>query len=344
MTTAHFTTDSLELLPRFTSTAALRRQFVIFASIALLLVGLCACAPKSQRRFTISVQGGNIEQDAGKAASGQLIYHTFTIRNEDLARTVVITNIGDACECTTHKINSMMIGPLQETKYEMMVDTAGRQEDLRALTVISWKYEGEENLHAWNVALKIHFVKHFIVHPASIDFGIVRNGDPPKTSYISLTRADSEESWNDISINRLGNGIQVGYVQKDSDHYDIKVTINSSSMPTGSFGGGLTIRAFVGAKPVSNSLFIPISASIESDLKSAPKAIYFGVVPVGQSLEKTFTITSSHPIHFVSVESSNSACACAAPLPLNGSTLSFRCVFDSRGLHANRKRPTRHLL
>jgi len=302
-------------------------------SLAYFLTSCGQTIPASKDSASL-IQGNDLKFSVNDIPNGQKVGFALKLKNGDLTKSIVIAEIDKNCSCTSTELSQKEIKPGAIAELRFLINTYGSRSYIDAVATLLWRYKDETILRPLKVELDIDVVDFLVIDHPSIDFGELKENDPPQIASIIVKRGMLNRPWDSLSLEYEGADLQTALLRRDSNTYELKVTADPTRIPIGSFGGDVRLTCKLGAAPVSSVFTIPVSGNLISDLKSSPGTVYFGITPSGLILKKAFVISSSGELSVVSVKSTNSACI-ATPLADKGNSLIFNCLFNSTGLHEN---------
>lgn len=242
--------------------------------------------------------------DFGTVARGSQLRHAFPVVNRS-DRTIQIREWRTKCGCTGVKVGARVIPPGTRTTVEVTVDTTqflGHKPS--GITLV---FDQPELVEA-DLNTTCFIRGDIVMNPGQLDFGIVRRGETPPKTELTLTYAGGRSDWEISKMKTRTDKVkaELRELNRTADgqiQFSLSATLQPNA-PNGYFKDEITLLTNDDSSP---SIPVSVVATVQSAVALTPSIINFGRVAPGQSVSKTVLVRSSKAFAITELSASESA-------------------------------------
>lgn len=240
--------------------------------------------------------------DFGSVAQGVKVVREIEVKNTGSAD-LVIQRVSPSCGCTTTALSSPTVPPGKSEKIRISFDTSGFfGPKKKTVTVATNDPDNSELVFT----LTGHVATGLTASPTRLEFGEVSPASSKSVRVREVSIEIAEGSDLEVSkIASLSKFLSVGPIVKQGRRYSAQVELLASA-PKGDFRDRV-IFEFAGDRraPVN----VPVTATVQGDIRVSPATVSFGIVEGGQVLERRvrFENKSTSPVAVRWIRSSDPA-------------------------------------
>lgn len=240
--------------------------------------------------------------DFGSVPQGQRVIHEFLIRNDGDAD-LNIQRITPSCGCTASTVSSAVVKPGSSEKIKVEFDTTGFSgSKTKSVSIMTNSRERPEAV----VRLTGAIVRDVHVSPERLDFGDIT----PASSLASRTKEFTVERSSDsisgeVSARSFSKFLDIKRIRGEGNQTAFSVVL-AEGAPKGEIRDRVIVELAAGGERVVN---VPVTASIQGDLRLIPAIVSFGIVSGEAPLERRvrFENNSQSKVSIRGVSSSDPA-------------------------------------
>jgi len=217
------------------------------------------------------VQVENPLFDFGSAFQGQMVLHTFKIRNLGKGR-LLISGVKTSCGCTAAQPTKTTLAPGEEAEITASFDTRFRTGHQLRTIMVSTNDPGNPS-----ALMTIHGVvrQRVAATPAQVAFGSVRQGTEV-TKEVTISDLAEQKRFKITSMTNSNVAIKVTQENRlDGKSGAVLKASLLKNMPVGAFNDTINVMAM--GVPVTINVF----GTVTGDLNVDPPQVSFGIVPQG---------------------------------------------------------------
>jgi hypothetical protein len=232
--------------------------------------------------------------------------HTFVLKNSSWTTPIVITKIEKSCSCASFEIESMTVAPRKSVKLLAILAAEKMPGLTEGKLMIKWQVKDYKKVYETELKLSANTVALINPDPASATFNAVSVDAKPVSFSIALKRGKLKDAWDDLVATSSNSAITATVEKLNANAYNLKVTLDPSSIPVGLFKDAILIKGVSAGKELEHSLEIPVFALITSEVSPDPRKLNIGNVTQGKEATVRYKIVSAKvpDLKFVSASSS----------------------------------------
>jgi hypothetical protein len=238
----------------------------------------------------------NLSKDFGSVPHGQVMTHTFHIKNTTKSP-VTITSIRVSCGCVTATANNGSLAPGEETTLVARMDTS-RFFSVRTVTIfVTFGQPSFDEVRLW---VQANSRSDFAVVPDQLTFGSVKRGIGSSANVTitfygnpgaKVTEVKSESSYIQPTITPVTS--QDGVVS-----YQLSAKARDDT-PVGKWYSDVWLTTNV---PSMSQVRVPLTIEVESALSVSPEAVNLGSIKAGGEIEKRIIVRAAKPFKVTAIE------------------------------------------
>ncbi|HIJ65404.1 MAG TPA: DUF1573 domain-containing protein [Candidatus Hydrogenedentes bacterium] len=230
--------------------------------------------------------------DAGRVRPGELIAHTFTLRNSTRS-TLKLAPPTKSCGCLDATLSTMTVSPRATTELSVSLvpdeDIVGNRTEEVALR------DSSGHLLAC-VSLRAFVMKNIVVRPSILNFGEVRFGEEKSLDCTVIDLAEGDTKLVDEHHSSDFLEVQImNLSQFPSPAYSIKAML-SSDAPQGAFADKIIVDT---ANSSQVPVVIPVRGEILPPVRAVPRRLFFGRSEHEDSALQSLQLTGDGPFEIV---------------------------------------------
>lgn len=238
----------------------------------------------------------HLEHDFGAVQRGGKVSHDFILTN-NADRDVHIKSLLVSCGCTqaVAAIETIPVG--SSTTIHAVMDTTGFEGPKSVtITVVLNKP------HKADVQLRLACISQitFLNLPPELDLGVTPKGTPIEKSF--PIESNSNGDLKVMSVEFDNPHLKVVVDEKERSianvRYELKATL-SESAPAGILQDRIRLKT---NDPISPTLYIPVRATVRSQVAITPDVLRLGTLVTGQKVTKNIIIKASEPFSLKRVD------------------------------------------
>ncbi len=243
-----------------------------------------------------------VSYDFGSVPEGQKVIHEFSIRNDGDAD-LTIHRIAPACGCTASTVSSTVVKPGSAEKIKVEFDTTGFSGSKnKSVSIITNSRERPES----TVRLTGTVVRDVRVTPERLEFGDITPasslGTRTKEFMVELS---SDSSSREVKARSFSKFLEVQRVRAEGQKIYFSVILKEGA-PKGEVRDRVIVELTADGEKIVN---VPVTASMQGDLRLIPAIVSFGIVSGDAPLERRvrFENNSRSKVSIRGISSSESA-------------------------------------
>ncbi|HEY6417437.1 MAG TPA: DUF1573 domain-containing protein [Candidatus Binataceae bacterium] len=263
--------------------------------------GINSAPPGSpQPKFIIE----NPLYDFGSTLEGQLVSHTFKIKNTG-SGSLEIRGVKTSCGCTAASPTKNRLGPGEESEITVDFDTHFQKgHQVRTITAMTNDPDNPQAVMTMQGVVK----QQVSATPDQLAFGDVRKGSEV-TKQVVISDLVGTGNFSSGAITNSNSAIKVEQAKRTDGKPGLvlKVTV-LKTMPVGTFDDN--IKVLTNRVPANISVF----GAVVGDLNVDPAQVSFGIVPRGQDVVRILKLSNqgTHEIKVLGISSTNVAVTASA--------------------------------
>ena len=243
--------------------------------------------------------------DFGSALEGQMVTHTFTIKNNGQGY-LDITGVKTSCGCTTGQPSKMHVAPGDTSDIAVSFDTHFQKgHQVRTITAFTNDPDNPQVAMTMQGIVK----KQVEAVPGEIAFGDVKRGTEGTREILVGDLNPARGTFSVGPISNSNSSIKVDQEKRPDGKPGALLKVSLlKTMPTGPFNDSIKITT--NRVPLQVDVF----GTVTGDLNIDPAQVSFGIVPRGQDIVRIFKLSNqgAHPVKVLDVASSSPAVAATA--------------------------------
>ncbi len=287
-----------------------------------LTIGLIAIAPAFAQDSSMNplIPGGNSAPpghapkaavstplyDFGSALEGQMVTHTFTVKNNGQGY-LDITGVKTSCGCTTGQPSKMHVAPGDTSDIAVSFDTHFQKgHQVRTITAFTNDPDNPQVAMTMQGIVK----KQVEAQPGEISFGTdIKRGTEDTREILVNDLNPARGTFSVGPVSNSNSSIKVEQMKRPDGKPGALLKVSLlKTMPTGPFDD--TIKITNNRVPLQVDVF----GTVTGDLNVDPAQVSFGLAPRGQDVVRIFKLSNQgkRPIKVLDVASSSPAVGAVA--------------------------------
>jgi Protein of unknown function (DUF1573)/Flagellar-associated PapD-like len=232
----------------------------------------------------------------GTALEGQMVHHTFQLKNVGKSE-LIIRGIKTSCGCTAAAPSKSHLAPGETADVSVGFDTHFQKgHQTRTITAFTNDPDTPQAVMTMQGVVR----QQVAATPAQVDFGNVRKGTE-LTREVKIEDLTGKQKFQVGPITNSNPAIKVTQEKgKDGKPTGTLQVVLDKSMPVGTFDD--TINIVTNRVPIQVDVF----GTVTGDLSLDPAQVSFGIVPKGQDVVRILKLTNNgpHDVRLLNISSS----------------------------------------